>query len=132
MIDDSPADTGLVKRSLKRMNVDHTFEAFLNGPDAVTSLSSTVAADIPPDLILLDLNMPGMSGHDVLTQLKSHDTLSSVPVVVLSTSSSPDDVNEAYHRKANAYVNKPPELQDFQQAIEKIYSFWCDAAILPE
>lgn len=132
MIDDSPADAGLVQRSLKRMKVSHSFESFLSGSEAVTKLTTNPTKAAQPDLILLDLNMPGMSGHEVLTHLKSHQELSTVPVIVLSTSSSLEDVQKAYRERANAYVNKPSELQDFQMAIEKIYAFWCDAAILPE
>lgn len=132
MIDDSPADAGLVQRSLKRMQVSYSFQSFLNGQDAVTQLTTNPTNAAHPDLILLDLNMPGMSGHEVLTQLKGHEELSQIPVIVLSTSSSLEDVQKAYRERANAYVNKPSELKDFQTAIEKIYSFWCDAAILPE
>lgn len=131
MIDDCLADAGLVRRSLKQMKVAHSFEALTSGADAIAKFDNATADGDIPDLILLDLNLPGMSGHEILTYLKNHDKLASVPVVILSTSSSADDVNAAYQRQANAYVNKPAELHDFQQTIEQIYTFWFNAAVLP-
>lgn len=131
MIDDSPADAGLVRRSLARMNVDHEFEVIHDGQSAYDQLIAVADTDLRPDLILLDLNMPGITGHEVLEQIKDDARLATIPVVVLSTSCESRDIDKAYRHRANAYVSKPAELKDFQTTVEKLYSFWFGAAVLP-
>lgn len=132
MIDDSPADAGLVDRALKKMKVRYDFTVYHDGPTALQQIQAIPTERELPDLILLDLNMPGIKGHDILQALKNDERLNAIPVVVLSTSSAPEDITLAYRRQANAYVNKPSELNEFQDAVEKIYSFWFDAALLPK
>ncbi|MFF3560878.1 response regulator [Streptomyces sp. NPDC002574] len=79
-----------------------------------------------PDLIVLDLNMPRMNGRELLAILKADDDLRAIPVVVLTTSSAPDDVTGAYQRHANAYVTKPVNLDDFERAVQSIDAFYLD------
>jgi len=132
MIDDSPADAGLVDRALKKMGVPHVFSVLHDGKTAVQELRDIPEDRDLPDLILLDLNLPGIKGHEILKQLKNEPRLNSIPVVILSTSSAPEDIRLAYSRQANAYVNKPSGLNEFQSTVEKIYTFWFDAALLPK
>ncbi|NED84398.1 response regulator, partial [Streptomyces sp. SID11233] len=77
-----------------------------------------------PDLIVLDLNMPRMNGRELLAVIKQDEDLRTIPVVVLTTSSAPDDVSGAYRQHANAYVTKPVNLDDFERAVQSIDAFY--------
>lgn len=77
-----------------------------------------------PDLILLDLNIPRRPGLDVLTEIKEKDEWQHVPVIVFSSSSSPNDVEKSYKKGANAYVVKPGNLDDFFDAVQSVHQFW--------
>ncbi|MEU8589486.1 response regulator [Streptomyces sp. NPDC048664] len=79
-----------------------------------------------PDLIVLDLNMPRMNGRELLAVIKDDEDLRTIPVVVLTTSSAPDDVVGAYRRHANAYVTKPVNLDDFERAVQSIDAFYLE------
>lgn len=85
-----------------------------------------------PDLVLLDLNLPGRGGREVLAEIKSDDTLSHIPVVVLTTSAADEDVLGSYKAHANAYVTKPVELDGFIAAIRQIDHFFVSVVRLPQ
>jgi len=84
-----------------------------------------------PDLILLDLRLPGMDGMDVLRTLKSDDSTRNIPIVILSTSDRPRDVDECYARGANAFVTKPLAYRDFSNKIAQLGAFWKSIAQVP-
>ena len=84
-----------------------------------------------PDLILLDLNLPKISGYQILSIIKSEDSLRKIPVVVLSISSSEKDIEESYNLSANCYVTKPLDLNEFIDVFERIQSFWLRTVKLP-
>ena len=83
-----------------------------------------------PDLILLDLNLPGMDGHEVLAEIKGEPDLMRIPVVVLTTSVSDQDILSSYDLRANAYVTKPVELEDFITAVKSIEGFWLNIELI--
>jgi CheY-like chemotaxis protein len=98
--------------------------AFLRGEPPYT--------DVPaPDLVLLDLNLPGRDGREILAEIKSDDRLSHIPVVVLTTSAADEDVLGSYKAHANAYVTKPVELDGFIAAIRQIDHFFVSVVRLP-
>ena len=108
------------------------------GPDrAVTQVEDGVAAlerlrdpaHGRPDLIVMDLNMPRMSGQELLAILKFDEELKVIPVVVLTTSNAPSDVVAAYERHANAYITKPVDLDGFVRAVRSIDAFFLDTAV---
>ncbi len=82
-----------------------------------------------PDLVLLDLNMPRMNGHEVLAAMKNDDDLRTIPVVVLSTSSAPEDVAASYREHASAFVTKPMDYFSFETAVRTISDFFQSAAL---
>jgi two-component system, chemotaxis family, response regulator Rcp1 len=84
-----------------------------------------------PDLILLDLNLPGKNGQEILSEIKADENLRRIPVVVLSTSQAPEDIGNAYDLHANSYVTKPAELELFTSAVKSIHEFWLSTARLP-
>jgi CheY-like chemotaxis protein len=84
-----------------------------------------------PDLVLLDLNMPRMNGHEVLVEVKNDPTLKAVPVVVLTTSDAATDIVASYGEHANAYVTKPMDLESFEPVFRLINRFYSETAVLP-
>lgn len=85
----------------------------------------------PPSLILLDLNLPGTDGREVLAEIKSHDALKIIPVVVMTTSRDEADIDECYRTGANSYVLKPVNLNGFFEAIAKMRDYWLQIVVLP-
>ena len=84
-----------------------------------------------PDLILLDLNLPKYDGRQLLEKIKSDDDLSTIPVVVLTTSSAEEDILRSYKLHANAYVTKPVDLDQFMSAVRQIDEFFVQVVRLP-
>ncbi len=84
-----------------------------------------------PDLILLDLNMPGMNGFDVLREIRKDIDLCCIPVVILTSSTAQQDVDRGYQFSANAYLSKPVGLDQFSELVRKVEAFWIEAARLP-
>jgi len=90
-------------------------------------------ADAPrPAMMLLDLNMPGINGYTVLEKMKSDASLRSIPVVVLTTSDDPRDIEKCYDIGANSYVHKPVDLPGFIEAIARLKDYWFEISLLPE
>jgi len=85
-----------------------------------------------PDLILLDLNMPRMDGREVLAQIKKDDTLKTIPIVILTTSDSEDDIVRSYQLHANCYLCKPVQLDAFEKLVKSVNDFWLTKAKLPQ
>ena len=84
-----------------------------------------------PDLILLDLNLPKLSGHEILAELKSDENLLSIPVVMLTSSDDDHDIARTYSEHANCYITKPPDLQGFISIVSAIENFWFTIVTLP-
>ena len=84
-----------------------------------------------PGIILLDLNLPGTDGREVLAEIKGEHGLADIPVVVLTTSADHRDVEACYQAGANSYVQKPVDLDAFMEAIQRLHDYWFDVVILP-
>lgn len=84
-----------------------------------------------PNLILLDLNLPGTDGRELLTRIKADEQLREIPVVVLTTSNNPKDVHDCYRRGANSYQIKPVNYLSFKQSIQQLIAYWLQTATLP-
>ena len=85
-----------------------------------------------PDLILLDLNMPRLDGHGALRQIKSEESLSNIPVIVFTTSTSEKDVEETYRQGAQSYIVKPFSFTDLVTKVQNILTYWSEVSVLPE
>lgn len=133
LVEDNPADVRLVREAV----AEHPLEAQLHwvatGEDALGFLRQQGAyCDAPvPDLVLLDLNLPGLHGHEVLKAVKSDPLTLHIPVVVLSSSSAPIDVMTAYRSHVNAYVVKPDDFDQFLAMVSSIQSYWLESVLLP-
>ena len=127
LVEDDPGDQKLIKASLSEQKVaNYTFIAE-TGEEALDWLSCSKADDSDhpmPNLILLDLNMPGMGGKEFLRRVKADDELKSIPVVILTTSDSEKDVIDSYELQAAGYIKKPVTLIEFQEVISKLEDYW--------
>lgn len=132
LVEDDPADVRLTREALTDSKVSNELFVATSGPQALELLRGEGEASIPrPDLILLDLNMPGMSGQEVLEEIKNDPTLRSIPVTVLTTSQAEEDIVRSYELRANAYVTKPVDLDQFLTVVRSIEDFWFQVVRLP-
>lgn len=132
LVEDNAADILLTEEAFRESSGGHELRVLRDGEEAVAYLAWALAHDEPlPDLILLDLNLPGKSGHEVLRTVKRHPGLRRVPVVVLTTSTAQQDIEAALEAQANCYIVKPPDLDGFLRMIRGVTSFWLGLAVLP-
>ena len=128
LVEDSAADALLICEALREAHVEDQVEVVGDGEQALARLRSGP----PPRLVLLDLNLPGKDGREVLAEVKGDRTLKQIPVIVLTTSSAPRDVEFAYLHCANSYIRKPLGLDRLVEAASAIRDFWLRTATLPE
>ena len=125
LIEDDHGDQKLVKTSLNKQRIANEVFIADSGEDALDYLAGSKAGELPmPDLILLDLNMPGMGGKECLRRIKADEKLDTIPVVVLTTSDSEQDIIESYKLHASGYIKKPVTLQGFQQTMNNLENYW--------
>ena len=129
LVEDNPGDIRLTKEALKEGTVRHKLLVACDGEEALTMLRG--ADRCRPDLILLDLNLPRVDGREVLAEIKSDTELRRIPVVVLSTSTSNEDVICSYDLHANCYLSKPVDMNQFIEVVRSIEGFWLNVARLP-
>ncbi|TAK31177.1 MAG: response regulator [Saprospiraceae bacterium] len=122
LVEDNMAEAGLVKFAFKEQSVATELIHCHDGEELM-ALLSTVAPDIIR-YILLDLNMPGMNGYEVLKRFSADENWKKLPVIVFSSSSHQSDVRTCYELGANAYVCKPIDFNEFDEAIRCINAFW--------
>jgi two-component system, chemotaxis family, response regulator Rcp1 len=133
LVEDNPADVTLVYQAWARTERQPEIRYVADGEQAKAYLDRAEREDAPwPDLIILDLNVPGKNGRTLLSELKTDPVLRTIPVVVFSTSQSNRDVLACYRLGANCYVSKPGNLSDFFATIRLIEEFWLGCASLPE
>lgn len=133
LVEDNPGDARLTLEAFKEGKVINNFTVIGDGAQALAYLrrEGAYANSVTPDLILLDLNLPKMDGRQVLAKIKSDERLKKIPVVVLTTSASQDDIARAYGCHANCYITKPVDLDQFLRAVQSIESFWLSLVKLP-
>jgi two-component system response regulator len=133
LVEDDPADVQLVQEGLSDTSVPVDLNVVNDGVEALAYLrgQGQYIGALIPDLILLDLKMPKKSGLEVLAELKSDDQLRQVPVIVLTTSDSPEDILKAYQLQASCVVTKPADLDDFHRTMNSIKDFCLTVVKLP-
>ncbi|HEX4600772.1 MAG TPA: response regulator [Gemmatimonadales bacterium] len=126
LVEDNADDSALTIRALQRSKLRNRVHLAVTGVEALAMLRREGRfADAPrPDLILLDLNLPGMDGRELLAQIKGDDRLRHIPVVVVTGSRAEEDVVRSYQLHANAYVTKPINTKEFIDAVNSIEQFW--------
>ena len=129
IVEDNPADADLAKETLETHTPAIEVSIASDGLQAMELLCSTERQR--PDMVLLDLNLPGLSGRDILAEIRADAKLRSMPVVVLSSSGAEEDLVSSYELGANAYVKKPLGLTTFRQTIGTMMDFWFSVVRLP-
>jgi chemotaxis family two-component system response regulator Rcp1 len=129
LVEDSPADVRLTLEALKEAKLHNQVDVVETGEAAMEYLRRD--GQRRPDLILLDLNLPGMDGREVLEEIKSDPVLTVIPVVVLTTSKSDEDVLRAYQLHTNCYITKPVDLDQFIRVVQSVQEFWLSIVRLP-
>jgi len=133
LIEDSLADAKIIERALRESNISHHLTVITNGRDALTYLfalrESAGPSDCQPDLILLDLNLPGLDGCQVLTRIKSDPGLRVIPVVILTTSHRDEDILRTYSAGANSYISKPDEYSSYRRLVEVLRDYWVNTTL---
>jgi len=133
LIEDNPGDIRLFQEAMKSSQFTLNLSIVRDGEQALSFLENKppYSDTVHPDLILLDLNLPRKSGHEVLQALKMHPLNKRIPVIVLTSSQAPEDIQEAYDRHANCYIVKPVQLSEFFHVIKALEQFWLHQARLP-
>jgi two-component system, chemotaxis family, response regulator Rcp1 len=134
LVEDSEPDVRLTIEALREAKVKNRLWVVGDGVEALDFLRQQGShADAPrPDLILLDLNLPRMDGRQLLKEIKNDESLKCIPVVVLTTSKSEEDVLRAYQLHANCYITKPVDFNRFMEVVKSIENFWLTVVSLPE
>jgi two-component system, chemotaxis family, response regulator Rcp1 len=133
LVEDSPGDVRLTREALKDAKMHINLHVASDGIEAMAFLNREEEySDVPrPDLILLDLNLPRKDGRQVLEEIKANPALMTIPIVILTTSASEEDVLRSYRLHANCYISKPVDLDGFLKVIKSIDNFWLSIVKLP-
>jgi CheY-like chemotaxis protein len=132
LVEDNPADARLAIEAFRENCLDNPVHVVNNGEEAVDYLNECKKQKtILPSLILLDLNLPRKDGREVLAEIKADEALKSIPVVVLTTSQSEDDIRTVYSLNGNCYVTKSPDIEQFIETVRLLGEFWLKTVRLP-
>ncbi|MFQ5503039.1 MAG: response regulator [Phycisphaerae bacterium] len=136
LVEDNPEDYEATVRSFKKAGIANKIYRCEDGDDALDYLFRRGQYTDPdaaqrPGVILLDLNMPGTDGREVLQEIKTNERLKSIPVIVLTTSADNRDIRDCYQAGANSYIQKPVDLMGFVESIQRLKDYWFEIVILP-
>jgi CheY-like chemotaxis protein len=137
VVEDSDEDFAALNRIVAQIcTFPLTVHRCISGDDALDFLNKegeyqNIADVLPIRLILLDLNLPGTDGREVLAMIKKSDTLKTIPVIVLSTSSNPKDIEDCYQSGVNSYMLKPMNISELKTSMQMMLDYWFKVAILP-
>jgi two-component system, response regulator len=136
LVEDSPDEIDFARRALTKCGIAHRLVVAEHGDRAWALLSgeesdSEHPGPLRPALVLLDLNIPGMSGQDLLTRIKSDAELATIPVVILSTSRHRLDIESCYRAHANSYHYKSDDLAEYQATARQVVEYWLSAVVPP-
>ena len=133
LVEDNEGDILLTQEALADSKLCNTLHSVQDGEEAMKFLynKGDYATKPQPDIILLDLNLPKKDGREVLKELKADDRLKKIPVVVLTTSQSEEDISKMYDLHANCYISKPIDMNQFIKVVQAIQDFWFSIVKLP-
>lgn len=129
LVEDNEGDIVLTREALKEGRIKNKISVAKDGQEALNMLA---AATSLPDLILLDINLPKISGLEVLMNIKKDDRLRSIPVIMLSTSEEQTDILTSYSNYANCFITKPVDFNRFMDVVRSIEDFWISIVKLPQ
>ncbi len=133
LVEDNPGDVRLTIEALRGAKVANELHVVGDGQSALDYLyqRGDYADAVRPDIILLDLNLPRLEGREVLAQVKSDPSLSTIPTIVLTTSSADIDIQQSYELHANCFISKPVDFNAFIEAVRSLEGFWLKIVRLP-
>lgn len=126
VIEDNPADAELMRRAIERLETPLNIQFTNDGVRALEALHGPLAIkeETPPRLIILDLKLPKMDGHEVLRRIRAHKRTQAIPVVVLTSSQQESDIRTSYEAGANSYMVKPVDFSQFAKSVEVLSTYW--------
>jgi CheY-like chemotaxis protein len=133
LVEDDPGDIMMTREAFAERNIESALTVVTDGEAAIAYMRRTGEYQdaTRPDLVVLDLNLPRRSGHEVLDDIKSDPDLCDIPIIVLTTSDAQEDVLGSYRRHANAYVRKPVDFDRFLAVVGQIDDFFSSLVVLP-
>ena len=133
LVEDNEGDILLTIEAFAEGKITNNISVVKDGQEAIGFLNHVGAYSTSelPDLVLLDINLPKLNGHEVLHIIKTTEKLKSIPVIMLTTSSSEKDILKAYKNNVNCYIIKPIDVLDYMKVIAQIEDFWISIAKLP-
>lgn len=133
LVEDSPGDARLILEAFKESKLKTQISVVTDGVEAMSYLrrEGRYSDATRPDIMLLDLNLPRKDGRELLEEIKNDPDFKAIPVLVLTTSNSQDDILGSYERHANSYITKPADMDEFMEAVRSVENFWFDIAKLP-
>ena len=133
LVEDNPADVRLTQEGFKEARLANSLRCVSNGDEALDYLyrRNGFSDATRPDMILLDLNLPGTDGRTVLKTIKEDEDLRTIPIVVLTSSEAETDIIRAYDAHANCYIAKPIDFEKFMNVVKSIENFWLSVVRLP-
>jgi CheY-like chemotaxis protein len=132
LIEDNEGDVLLTTEALEETTLIRGLRVIRDGESAIRFFEGNIDAANLPDLVLLDINLPRKSGHEVLEYIKGNEKYMHIPVIMLTTSSSERDILRCYKNLVNCYLIKPLEVGDFLDSIKKLGEFWAGIASIPK
>jgi CheY-like chemotaxis protein len=134
LVEDNEGDVELTRIAFRKGDFPSALSVAHDGVEAVEYLNreGKFQEATRPDLILLDLNMPRMDGKEFLALVKGQDKWKAIPIIVLTSSSAPRDIQECYERHVNCYILKPPDLSAFITVAQQVWKFWLNLVRLPQ
>lgn len=133
LVEDNEGDILLTTEALESTKLPLSLSVVKDGKQAIDFLLNRgeYKDAVQPDLLLLDINLPKKNGHEVLKFVKGDTQLKHIPVIMLTTSSSPSDINAAYQNHVNCYITKPVDAHSFLDVVSTIENFWISIVNLP-
>jgi len=134
LVEDSPEDVDLTLEAFSEAKLQNNISVVYDGVEAMDFLRKRgkYVGSPTPELILLDLNMPRKDGRQVLAEMKAEQGLMHIPVIVLTTSKSDEDIMASYEHHANCFITKPVEFNDFMEVVKAMGNFWFSIVKLPQ
>ncbi|MCM1982536.1 response regulator [Lyngbya confervoides] len=137
IVEDSDEDFVVLERLMQQMSVQNPIYRCLDGDEALDFIfgegdSSSLSLPQRPAVILLDLNLPGTDGREVLEQIKQHESSTDIPVVIFTTSNNPQDVEFCYLKGANGYLIKPVSYPKLVETIQAFVDYWLRSNVIPQ
>ncbi len=131
LVEDNEGDIVLTLEAFEESKLINKITVLRDGKEAINFFDNLKKEDEKPDMVLLDVNLPKVSGHDVLKHIKNHEKYGGTPVIMLTTSSAEKDILQSYKNHVNCYVTKPIDIGDFIKAMAKIEDFWINIVSIP-